>query len=65
MSLTFSGGPRGCIGKNLALTESKVMMIIFLKRYEKIFELEKEKRAFEMLLTVHIKNSKVQVTRNM
>ena len=36
VSLTFSGGPRGCIGKNLALTESKVMMIKFMRRYESL-----------------------------
>ena len=37
VALTFSGGPRGCIGKNLALTESKVMMIKFMQRYQSLY----------------------------
>ena len=35
----FSSGPRSCLGKQLALMESKVFYAKFLKRYD--FELEK------------------------
>jgi len=31
--MTFSGGPRSCIGKNLALLEIKIAVIKFLQRY--------------------------------
>ncbi len=34
--LTFSGGPRSCIGKNLALLESKIAVIKFMQRYENL-----------------------------
>ena len=32
----FSAGARTCIGKHLALIESKIGLIKFMKRYEKI-----------------------------
>ena len=32
----FSAGQRGCIGKHLALLESKIALIKFIKRYDKI-----------------------------
>ena len=32
----FSGGPRTCIGKHLALLESKIALIKFMKRYSEI-----------------------------
>ena len=32
----FNGGARTCIGKHLALTESKIALIKFMKRYKKI-----------------------------
>lgn len=32
----FSAGPRTCIGKNLALIESKIGLVIFMKRYKKL-----------------------------
>jgi cytochrome P450 len=64
IDLTFSGGPRGCIGKNLALTESRVMMIKFLKRYGSLVEPGIKERAYRMLLTIHIPNSEVVLTRS-
>ena len=34
--LGFSGGARTCLGKHLALMESKIILIKFMKRYKKI-----------------------------
>ena len=36
--MIFSGGPRSCIGKNLALTETKVMLIKLIKNFDTIIE---------------------------
>ena len=63
VALTFSGGPRGCIGKNLALTEAKVMMIKFMQRYEKLFEPGIKERSYQMILTMHIQNTEVEITK--
>ena len=57
----FSGGPRGCIGKHLAIIEMKVMMIKFLQRYENLVEMKERK--YELQLTYHITNSDVRVTK--
>ena len=38
ISMMFGGGPRSCIGKNLALVNSKVMTIKFLQRYASVIE---------------------------
>lgn len=32
----FSAGPRNCIGKHLALLESKIAVVKFIRRYENI-----------------------------
>ena len=34
----FSLGPRSCLGKNLALLESKIAVIKFMQRYEELKE---------------------------
>ena len=39
--MVFSVGPRNCIGKYLALTEIKVMMIKILQRYKNIVEVDR------------------------
>ena len=36
--MIFSGGPRGCIGKSLALINTKVMMVKFMQRYSALIE---------------------------
>jgi cytochrome P450 len=56
-SLLFSGGPRGCLGKSLALVEMKVFMIKLMKRYAKVEELGLKERAFCFALTNGFKNS--------
>jgi cytochrome P450 len=63
VDLIFAGGPRGCIGKNLAMTEMKVLMIKFIKRYASLVEPGIQERAIRMLVTVHIPNSEVVLTR--
>ena len=60
LSIMFSGGPRGCIGKNLALIEVKVFMIKFLKRYDGLIEeeiKERKSRRMSLDLTYRVKNS--------
>jgi cytochrome P450 len=63
IDLIFSGGPRGCIGKNLALTEIKVMAIKFIKRYSNLVESNAKHRTYRMMLTIHIPDSEVVLTR--
>ena len=43
-TMIFSGGPRNCLGKSLAITEIKVFMIKVINRYENIIELGQKKR---------------------
>jgi cytochrome P450 len=63
VDLIFSGGPRGCLGKHLALTEMKVMMIKFMKRYASLLEPGIQERAYHMQLTITIPNSEVVLTK--
>lgn len=61
-SMIFSGGPRSCIGRSLAITNTKVMMIKFLQRYGGLVEegnLDGKERGFEFKLIYHIKDTKV------
>ena len=44
--LGFSGGPRNCIGKNLALLESKIALVKLMKRYQWM-EVPKDNIGFE------------------
>lgn len=37
--LAFSSGPRSCIGKNLAILQSKIAVIKFLQRYKNLKEM--------------------------
>ena len=62
----FSGGPRGCIGKNLALTEIKIMTIKFMQRYGNLIEegIQDEKiRELGMGMTYKVINSSAILTR--
>jgi len=61
--MIFSGGPRSCIGKYLALTEIKVMTIKFMQRYETLVEPMAKNREFELLLTYHMKHDKVTIKK--
>ena len=36
--MIFSGGPRNCPGRSLALTNTRVMMIKFMQRYRGLIE---------------------------
>jgi cytochrome P450 len=63
--LLFSGGPRGCLGKSLALVEIKVMMIKFLKRYDRLKELALKdgKRAYDTRFLYVVKDSTVELEK--
>ena len=64
VSMIFSSGPRSCIGKSLALTEIKVMMILIMKRYEKIVELGMKSRAYDLPLGISIRNCEAILVKN-
>jgi cytochrome P450 len=64
IGLTSSGGPRGCIGKYLALTESRVMMIKVPEAVRQPCGAVIKERAYRMLLTVDLPNSKVVLNRS-
>lgn len=55
--LGFSNGPRSCIGKNLALLESKVAVIKFLQRYKNLKEVNE--RGFTIDIAYHLKSGAV------
>ena len=58
----FSGGPRGCIGKSLALIETKIMMIKFMKRYGSLIEegiRNGKAREYGVGLTYYVDNTSV------
>ena len=62
--MIFSGGPRNCPGRSLALTNTRVMMIKFMKRYRGLIEegtLNAAERSYEFKLIYHIKNTKVRL----
>ena len=62
----FSGGPRGCIGKSLALIETKIMMIKFMKRYGSLIEegtSNGKEREYGVGLTYYVKNTSVVLRR--
>ena len=63
LNYIFSGGPRGCIGKSLALTEMKVLMIKFVQRYENLVETKREDRAFELQTTYKMISKEVILTK--
>jgi cytochrome P450 len=46
VTLGFGFGPRSCVGRQLALLESKIALILFLRRYEKLIEMNPRKIVF-------------------
>jgi cytochrome P450 len=58
---SFSGGPRSCLGKSLALLESKVATIKFLQRYDNLNE--EQEREFMTTVSMRIKKSMANFTR--
>ena len=61
IGLAFSGGPRTCIGKHLALLESKIAMIKILQRYETLEEVEE--REIILAAVTSYKNNDVKLTK--
>ena len=64
--MVFSGGPRNCIGKTLALANSKVFIIKFLRRYSNLIEegiQDGKKRAFDYKLLYHVRNTQATLIR--
>ena len=61
--MIFSGGPRGCIGKSLALIKIKVIMIKFMQRYQNLVEPGIKDREYELLLTYHLRTKEVMITK--
>ena len=59
----FSGGPRACIGKQMALLQSKIGLIKFLRRYREI-ALPGKKMEFILRLTYQPKNFKSRMVRS-
>lgn len=43
--MNFSSGPRSCVGRQLALTEMKIIIITLLSRYD--FKLDDSDKIFE------------------
>lgn len=58
----FNAGPRTCIGKHLAMIESKIAMIKFFKRYKKI-ELPKKdfKMSYKLVVAPEVMISKMTI----
>ena len=63
--MVFSGGPRSCIGKNLALTETKVMMIKLMQRFDNVIEHSVKERKIEAPFTLHIKDCKADLIKRL
>ena len=49
ISMAFSIGPRGCLGKQLAMLESKIAVIKFMMRYKQIEKIKERAISFMFL----------------
>ena len=61
--MVFSAGPRTCIGKNLALTELKIMTVKFMQRYNLEPGKSVDERGIDLPFALQIKNRKTTLTR--
>ena len=61
--MVFSVGPRSCIGKNLALTELKIMIVKFMQRYNLEPGKSVGERGIDLPFALQIKNRKTILTR--
>ena len=59
--MAFSEGPRTCIGKHLALLESKILLVKLLQRYEKVKE--NQERVITLGIVQSLDNSEVTITK--
>lgn len=56
-TLIFGEGARSCIGRSMALINSKVMVIKFLRRYGNLEEVNKNNREYEFIVSYELKNT--------
>lgn len=62
LNFGFSGGPRTCIGKYLALVQSKIAIIKFMKRYKGVTE--KKQRVYGYNFMSHLPNTEAILQKN-
>ena len=60
VGLAFSGGPRSCIGKHLALLESKIVVVQFFRAFAGVTEVNE--RVLSAGLAFCIQNPVVRLT---
>ena len=61
--LGFHSGSRSCLGKQLALLESKIMIIEILRRYSNITIVDKKKLGMKLKFLFHIEKYAISATK--
>lgn len=61
MAFGFSGGPRTCIGKHLALVQSKIALIKFIQRYKKVVEVKERIIGYNFM--TFLPNTEAKITK--